>query len=190
MFGEHMNKIKVLIIHGLGGNSRENWFPWLKRKLELEKIEVVIPNLPDSDNPKQEEWLNVVEEFVDFDKKMILIGHSLGSVTILRFLERTNRRIEAAILVAGACRPIGIKETENFLEGGFNWKKIKRNARIFVVYHSDNDPYIPLEQGVEIAQKLGVRLNFIKGAGHFNKASGFTEFDHLLKTVKNIVKKI
>jgi len=27
-------KIKVLIIHGFGGDSRGDWFPWLKKKLE------------------------------------------------------------------------------------------------------------------------------------------------------------
>jgi predicted alpha/beta hydrolase family esterase len=73
---------------------------------------------------------------------------------------------------------------KTFAQKFFNWQRIKSNCKIFVVFHSDNDPYIKLEKGQEVAEYLGVGVTLVKGAGHFNKTAGYETFDLLLEKIK------
>ena len=38
--------INILIIHGANGYPEENWFPWIKRELELLGCNVFVPQFP------------------------------------------------------------------------------------------------------------------------------------------------
>ena len=49
------------------------------------------------------------------------------------------------------------------------------------MYHSDNDPYVPLEKGVALANGLGSEVILVEGAGHFNVEAGYTRFERLLE---------
>ena len=50
--------------------------------------------------------------------------------------------------------------------------------------HSDNDPYVTLANGEKLAEKLGIKLNFVPNSGHFNAQAGYTKFPALLKEIK------
>ena len=76
------------------------------------------------------------------------------------------------------------KVSSTFTDKPFNWEKIRNNCKKFYVFHSDNDPYVPLRYGEEIAQKLGVELVLVKGAGHINEKAGYTKFNLLLEKIK------
>ena len=65
----------------------------------------------------------------------------------------------------------------------FDWERIRKNCRLFRLYASDDDPYVPLSKGRELAEMLGTRLEIVKGAGHFNEKAGYLEFDRLLRDV-------
>jgi len=83
--------------------------------------------------------------------------------------------------------PIGIppikniKTDQSFLEDNFNFELIKKRARNFAVFHSDNDHLVGLANGEELAKKLGVKLQLVKGAGHFNAKAGYLKFPKILK---------
>ncbi len=49
--------IDAYIFHGTDGNPGENWFPWLKRKLEEIDIKTTVPQLPNPAHPHENEWL-------------------------------------------------------------------------------------------------------------------------------------
>jgi len=72
---------------------------------------------------------------------------------------------------------------KTFLEKPFDWKKIRQNCKSFYVFHSDNDPYIPLSKAEELAKSLNAELIIVKNAGHFNKASGYIKFELLLEKI-------
>jgi predicted alpha/beta hydrolase family esterase len=77
---------------------------------------------------------------------------------------------------------------ESFVCREFNWEQIRRNAGKVYVYNSDNDPYVPLSKGKELAEKLGVKLIIIKNAGHINASAGYTTFPRLLEDIRTLLK--
>jgi predicted alpha/beta hydrolase family esterase len=181
----------AFIIHGAWGTPEENWFPWLK--IELEKIgyQVIIPQFPTPSGQNLESWLQVWEQYKDLTTgETVLIGHSIGVAFILNILERLDHPIKASYLVAGFIRRLDNEEVDEinatFYDHSFDWGKIKKNCNEFVCFNSDNDPYVPLERGEEVARNLGVSVTLVEGAGHFNKKVGLTEFPLLLEKIKMI----
>jgi predicted alpha/beta hydrolase family esterase len=185
-------KRNVLIFHGTAGSPEENWFPWLKEKLEKKGCCVVIPRFPTPEGESLHSWLEVLKKHKDMiGDNTTIVGHSKGGLFTLRVLEQLDIRIDATFLVSA---PIGIKpilyykEDAAFSPGfNFDWKTIKNNSKKFTVYHSDTDPYVCLDNGKELAKILNVELQFIPQAGHLNAESGYVKFDKLLKDIEKIL---
>lgn len=177
----------AFILHGLGGNPQENWFPWLQDQLEKRGWNVRIPQFPHASQPNLQEWSQCFREFEqEIDQHTILIGHSLGATFLLRFLESFEGTIETAVSVAGVVAPMGNNFDaliSTFTANGFEWEVIKKKAKHFLALYGDNDPYVPLAQGEEFAQKLDAELSVIPNGGHLNRGSGYTQFPELLKTI-------
>lgn len=51
----------------------------------------------------------------------------------------------------------------------------------YLLVHSDNDPYIPLEDFEEFAVRFGMPTHVIKNAGHINVKSGYGDWDWMEK---------
>ena len=83
---------RVILVHGWGFNPTMNWYPWLKKELEKKGFEVIIPAMPNTNEPDINSWVFKLREFVGRDDgELILIGHSIGCQTIMRFLEKEDR---------------------------------------------------------------------------------------------------
>lgn len=181
----------AIIIHGTYGNANENWIPWLKNELEKTDYNVYSPNFPTPQDQNLESWLNVFKDFYrHINPQTIFIGHSLGVAFILSILEKLNFPIRAIFLVSGFLGSINNKEFDNlnytFVNENFDWEKIKSKARKIFIYHSDNDPYVPIEKAYELSKNLKTEPEIINNAGHFNKESGYVHFDILLKDIKEL----
>ncbi|VVB98543.1 Serine hydrolase [uncultured archaeon] len=182
--------MKALIVHGWGADSLSNWFPWLKNELEKLGIETLCPDLPNANFPKKDEWTASLRAQSSFLEKenVILVGHSLGCPAILGLLEafKKGEKARAAILVSGFEHDIGIQEIRNFTEKGFDFKKIRAACGEFRVINSDNDPFVPLEEGKQLAKSLGTALILEKGAGHINMGDGYLEYNRVLELIKKL----
>lgn len=175
----------VFIVHGADGHPEENWFPWLKNQLEQKGYQVFVPKFPTPENQTLDQWMKVLDQYIEhINKDTIFVGHSLGVPFILNVLEK--HRVNAAYLVAGFTGLAGNHydpSMKTFAQREFKWDSIRANCDKFVVFHADNDPYIDLGKGKELADNLGVELNIVNGAGHFSEAAGYTEFDELLAAI-------
>ena len=163
-------KKRVLIIHGWESNSKEHWFLGEKERLEKFGYEVVVPDMPNTLEPKKEEWVQVIKDF-NPDGNSILIGHSLGGVAILRYLEVADGKAEKCIFIATPIKKLGLgyEGIENFLEGSFDWEKIKGNAKKLVIFNQTEDPAVPLQHGKDLANFINAELVIINGNDHFDK---------------------
>ena len=177
----------VFIIHGAYGSPDENWIPWLKKELDKPGCEVYAPKFPTPENHNLDSWSKVFSGYEKYTENSIFVGHSMGAAFIRRLLEKTDEKIKAAFLISGFAGFLGDEKfdglNKTFLEKPFDWKKIRQNCKSFYVFHSDNDPYIPLSKAEELAKSLNAELIIVKNAGHFNKASGYIKFELLLEKI-------
>ena len=184
--------VNVFIFHGTYGYPCENWFPWLKEKLEELGHIVFVPHFPAPPNHNLNNWMKVFEGYQHYiDENTIFVGHSLGCGFILDMLETLNQSIKCSFLVAGFLKkfnkPEFVELNKTFVDKDFKWNKIKQNCGKFFVFNSDDDPNVPLEKGKELAEKLNVELILVPNAGHFNTKAGYTKFDLLLEEIKEIL---
>jgi len=122
---------------------------------------------------------------------MILVGHSLGPGFILNLLERSRATVWGTFLVSGFLGSLGNPEfdtvNETFVSRDFDWPRIRSHAGVIHVYNSDNDPYVPLEKGRELAERLGVGLILVEGGGHMNANAGYLSFPRLLDDIRKLI---
>jgi uncharacterized protein len=189
-------KPNFIFIHSTGGYPEECWYPWLQTELKNLGCKVTIPTFPTPDNQSLDFWMQVFGPyFEEINENTVLIGRSIGPPFILRVLEKLNKPIKAAFLVAGFCSNLGLPDfaplIDSFTEEPFNWEKIKANCKEFHVYHADNDPIVPLAKGQELANNLDSEIIIIPGAGHFTMSSEYGErFPELLEKIKEMFRDI
>ncbi len=180
--------INLFIIHGISGSSQENWFPWLKEKLKELGVNVIVPDFPNSDNPRFDWWLDHFKQYQTYlNEDCIVVGHSLGVPFLLSLLEKYL--VKAAFFVAGfsSLPDNQFKDEMKTFIKDFNWQKIKDNCSQFHIFHSDNDPYVPIDKAEELKEKLQAKLTIVPQAGHFNTAADYNKFELLLDKIKEVI---
>lgn len=166
---------RVVLCHRWGGAPESVWYPWVKLELELRGFTVDVPALPDPDKPRLEAWLPVFSDAVgNADEHTVLIGHSLGCATILRYLEQLEEgtRVGGAVLVAGFTDAMGNEEIADFFQRPLDFSLCRRRSRGFVAIHSNNDPACApdyLKHALKFLDALEARLLIIPGGGHFSE---------------------
>jgi len=172
-----MNK-RVIMVHGWGGSPESDFLPWAKEELEKRGYEVLIPSMPDTDYPKIEIWVPYLKEVVgEIQESDILIGHSIGCQTILRYLEnlKDDQKSDKVILVAPWVKLFNLQQEDIPIANPWeqtiiNWEKIKKRANLFLAIFSDNDPDVPLEENKKVfRENLGAKIFIEHSKGHFNK---------------------
>jgi len=181
----------AFLIHSTGGNPSETFFPWLEKELEKDGFVVTIPQFPTPLGQNVDTWLNVAKPYLkDFDEDTVIMGRSIGGPMVLRVLEQIDVKIKGAFIVAGFCsdikNPLFTPLIASFVKKPFDWKKIIENCGKFFVYQSDNDPYIPVEKGRELAEKLGTKMMLVHNAEHFGLSAEYVKFPMLLKDIKSV----
>ena len=163
---------RAVIVHCWGGGPDYAWYPWVAKELEAKGLTVSVPEMPDTEEPQLTKWLATLKEVIgEPDEDLVLIGHSLGCVTIMRYLEslKKDQKVGKVILVAAFTDQIGFKELENFFKKPLNFEKIKAGSvEGFVVIQSDNDPFISEQYGNRLEDELGADLLIKEGAEHMS----------------------
>lgn len=186
-----MKSHKFVIVHGAYGSPDENWFPWLKQELIQLGNQVIVPRFPTPEGQNLQKWLEILDKEVgDFTSDLVMIGHSLGPAFILSKLELLKKPIKACFFASPFTGKLGLSDFDSingeFTEKTFDWGKIRANCKEFYIYSSDNDPYVPMQKGKDIAKKVGAHFNVIHDGGHINASAGFTKFDQLLGDIKKL----
>ncbi|OHA10885.1 MAG: hypothetical protein A3H71_00030 [Candidatus Sungbacteria bacterium RIFCSPLOWO2_02_FULL_48_13b] len=153
---------RLVLLHGKGGSPRSNFLPGLKKELEARGYEVEAPQMPGADEPDDVEQRDYVLEHCQFDENTTVLGHSFGGLVALRVLE-TGVKVNRVILVGapfsgkyldGKSRPT----VTAAIRRGFDFDKIKKNARSFTALYDTHDNVIPTSEGEAFAEKLSANL--------------------------------
>jgi leucyl-tRNA synthetase len=152
---------RYVMLHGYLGSREKHFFPWLRNELTRRGISFVCPELPDSDDPKEEEQVQYVLQNVQLNENTVLYGHSLGAVVALKVLEKLDHPIAGLVMSGGFLEP-KFKDHPRPFEKNFNWnfnfEKIKSNVGFVRTLSDLNDTSIPVEQGRLLHEHLDGRL--------------------------------
>lgn len=174
---------KVFIVHGFHGWPNGGWRVWLMGELEKKEIYACALSMPNTDGPICKDWIEEISRIVEVNKndEIYLVGHSLGTTAILRYLESYATKIAGAVLVSGSIEPVENKAISNFLNKPFDFKKIETKANKFLVIHGDNDSRVPYEQAKTLAKELDCKLITIKNGGHLTGLEGWDSLPQVLE---------
>ena len=190
---------RVFIVHGWAGHPSEIWFPWLKKELEQKGFEVFVPQMPDTNNPRINNWVPTLAKSVGIpDEQTYFIGHSIGCQAIARYLETLpdELKVGGAVFVAGFFKRLtGLeddaevqKTDKHWLETPIDFEKIKSHLSKSIAIFSDNDPFVPLDNQDDFKEKLGSKIIIEHNMGHFGLSNEITELPIVLKSILEISK--
>ena len=98
--------MKVYIVHGLNSALDKHWFAYLVGELAKRNISCFCLPMPNPTAPKAEEWLEFLKKEIHMDDQTVLIGHSVGCVSVLTYLANTGAKALGTILVSGFDEPL------------------------------------------------------------------------------------
>jgi len=178
-----MTKPKIFIFPGNGDSHIDtvNWYASVRDELKARGYEVFAEDMPDSMLASARVWLPYITTVIDSDENVVLIGHSSGSVAIMRYLE--THKVLGAILTGVNYTDLGFVEEK--LAGYYNdpwqWTKIKANAKWIVQFAATDDPYISLDESHFIQTQLNPEYYELSGRGHFETK----KFEEIIKVIDN-----
>ena len=180
-------KKRIIILHGWEGTPDKEWLPWVGKQLEVKGWSVELPQLPNTMNPKLEEWMETLTSLSP-DEDTVIIGHSLANALILKYLEKPDAKLKGAVMVAAwnwlieAAKDFHI----TFYDKDFNYDVIKQKHISLAIVNSTNDPWVDFDRSKMMAEKLNAKFIGIEKAGHFMERDGYKEFSQLVQIIEEI----
>ncbi len=185
-----MKRYRVVVVHGYTASSQANWFPHFKDMLLSDTVDVIIPDMPDSDSPRCDVWHKYIEDVIkETDENTILIGHSLGCITLLNYINTVRPNpVKALVLVSGFSENTPIPELTEFVEPVLDYTFIKSAADNIISISAVDDDIVPYEYSKELAERLDSSFILLDSGKHFIERDGFTEFNLLIDKVKSLTR--
>lgn len=171
--------MKVLIIPGYQSSLKGHWQDWL-----LSQVDGAEMVYQDSwEEPHREDWVKrLVEEITKQDDEVVLVAHSMGSVTVAAMVEDglTPVNVAGAIVVAPAD-----SESDYLPREITGFSPMPRTTFPFpsLFIGSDNDPYMMKERVAYFASLWGCEFVSIGEKGHINTAAGYGEWPEIVQFI-------
>ena len=188
---------KIYIVHCWDGTKDDGWYPWLDKKLRENGNIVYRFNMPDTANPKIDEWVNYLDSQVDnLDENTFFIGHSIGCQTIMRYLETKDiSRIGGILFVAPWLEllPEAISDEESFntakpwLTEKIDFEKIKGFTNNIHAMFSTDDYFVSINQKEEFEKLLDAKTIVVNDKGHISQDDGVFELDEILNECNKMI---
>lgn len=168
---------RVIIVHRWEGGSQDDWRLWLKTELERMGFEVLVPDMPDTDVPVIEKWVDKLKEVVGTpDSETYFIGHSIGCQTILRYLETIDTEVGGALFVAGWFNLENLEDEEvaeiakPWIETPIDIQKVQSVLPKSILLISKDDPYGAFQENVDKFSQFVTHTSVFDHAGHFTES--------------------
>ncbi len=178
--------MKLLLVHGYGGDGENHFFPWMVHEL-AGVLPVVAPTLPTPEVPQADAWVGAIAEHLTSGD--LVVGHSLGVVASLLALQaRPDVTLAGFVSLAGFVRRLGhlpfADALQSFIDPRLDLRALRKQARDWQVWESDTDPYVPLAEGAHLTDELGATRRVFPHRDHLGTWQTPPRFDELLGWVK------
>jgi len=179
---------QVYVVHGYNASPAAHWFPWLKEKLQSDGIETEILHMPHPAEPKLGEWVDTIAAHANrFNRDTYVVAHSLGGITLLRYLETANlpEPVGGMVLVSGFTKALpNLPILDEFTAAPLDFAKIKAISGSRSVIAAKDDGIVPFASSKELAQLLDAEFYELERGGHFLGSEGFTSFPLVYELLK------
>lgn len=179
-YEEFINSLKTWEVSQDKFRQRHDWKTSLQASLG-EDFDVFTPQMPNKFNAKYIEWKIWFERMFPFvSDNVILIGHSLGAMFLVKYLAENNfpKKIKSLHLVAtphnktADCEDFRIPDSLS---------KVEEQVKHIFLYQSKDDPIVPFSELAVFEKELPkAKAQVFKDRGHFNQ----DEFLELLADIK------
>ncbi len=176
---------RVVIAHGWADDPTRGWMAWLREQLSTAGIQVAAPQFPNPKTPEIPAWMRVYNEAVGRpDEGLVLVGHSLGCLVVLRYLSdlETDIRIAGIVLVAGMAE-IPSWKAPGLFDPPLDFERAKAIARRRICLYSDDDDKVLPKRTKHLAELIDAELVLDAGRGHFAGLHGCDELPSALEAI-------
>ncbi|MCB1114630.1 MAG: alpha/beta fold hydrolase [Chlamydiia bacterium] len=175
---------KVIFAPGNGGcSTKELWYPSLQKELESQGVEVIAADFPDPELARSIYWIPFLHDELKADENTVIVGHSSGAIAAMRYAE--TYPILGSVLV-GAYHTHLNMETEKlsgYFDTPWQWDKIRNNQKWIILFASQNDPWIPVQEPRFLHTQLNCEYHEFYDKGHFGGDYDKRTFPELTRTL-------
>lgn len=170
------------------GNGTTHWSasfaPVLKQQLEELGQETFFETMPDSVEARSTYWLPFLDRIVQVQPDDVIIGWSSGAVAGLRYAE--THKLKGLVLIGAHYTHLEDEQEKRsgYFDGPWDWDSIRKNVDSIILFHGDNDPYIPYEDSLHIAEMTGAQRHEVADGGHFEHTK---EIPGLINAIKPLI---
>lgn len=189
---------KIYLVHCWDGTSSDGWYLWLEEKINDQNIKLFKFDMPNTANPKIEEWVDYLNSKVDLlNEETYFIGHSIGCQTILRYLETKEiTKIGGILFVAPwlDLLPEAIEDEDSYntaqpwINTPIDFEKVKQFTNNISCIFSDNDYFVSIEQEKEFRNKLNAKTVIVNNKGHISQDDDVYELQEILDLTQKMLK--
>ena len=189
---------KIYLVHCWDGTSSDGWYPWLEEKINDQNIKLFKFDMPNTANPKIEEWVDYLNSKVDLlNEETYFIGHSIGCQTILRYLETKEiTKIGGILFVAPwlDLLPEAIEDEDSYntaqpwINTPIDFEKVRQFTNNISCIFSDNDYFVSIEQEKEFRNKLNAKTVIVNNKGHISQDDDVYELQEILDLTQKMLK--
>ena len=189
---------KIYLVHCWDGTSSDGWYPWLEEKINDQNVKLIKFDMPNSANPKIDEWVDYLNSKVDLlNEETYFIGHSIGCQTILRYLETKEiTKIGGILFVAPwlDLLPEAIEDEDSYntaqpwINTPIDFEKVKQFTNNISCIFSDNDYFVSIEQEKKFRNKLNAKTVIVNNKGHISQDDDVYELQEILDLTQKMLK--
>ncbi len=151
---------------------RKDWKDTLQETLGS-TFDVFQPRMPNSNNAQYSEWKIVFEKILDqVDDNVIVVGHSLGALFIVKYLSENNptRKIRSLFLIASPLDDETDESLGSFVVDSDKVKNIHKRTEKIYFYFSKDDPVVAFSEAEKYMKKFPDAIfRILDGRGHFKQ---------------------
>jgi len=166
---------KIYFVDGYGGSPPVNWLATEMRKLndtfEVEQIFIGNPTVANV-----EDWDRDIEKGIVEAEQSYFVCHSLGYISLLRFLLRNRVVPKGCLFVSPFQQSVeDFPEFDAYFEE-IDLQKLSDKLKDSIVISAENDEIIPWQYSQLVAKKLHIPFLLLPEGNHFRSSDGIIEF--------------
>lgn len=181
-----ISEADILIVPGLGNSGPGHWqYRWQEKMTNAQLVDQ-----DEWKNPELGPWVDNLEQAILMaTRPVVLVGHSLGVLTIVHTAQRlSDTKVKGALLVA----PIDVDENKKVPKASRVFANVPRDPLPFpsLLVASGNDKFCTIERAADMAMAWGSEFHNAGEAGHIDLTSGHGPWPEGLMMFSRLMQRI